>query len=90
MPDHTVVALERAAVERRLDGLAGLTELCNPLLARVHIDDGRMEGPRAHRWGEMTLLTFQFVSRASEGTTRWNTAQVHREIGGWRLPTPGT
>jgi hypothetical protein len=73
-------------VERRLDGLAGLTELYERLRGTIGIDEFEMVNPAVQRHGEMAVLSFQFHSRASFGTSRWNTTEVYRETpAGWRI-----
>ena len=68
-------------VDRRLDGHAALADWYRPLRGTIRIDRDEFVAPRAQRFGDVAVLTFQLVSEGPAGTLRWNCTEVyaHRE-----------
>jgi len=73
-------------VERRLDGIDALRKLYDDLRGKIAIDSSEMVTPSVQLCGSMAVLTYQFISRGSEGTMKWNTTEVYRrDPQGWRI-----
>lgn len=73
-------------VQGRLDGRPALEELYAGVRGKIHIDHYEMISPQVQVFGETAVLTFNFVSRGSEGAMRWNTTEVYRRRDGqWRI-----
>ena len=77
--------------ERRIDSLAALTKLFDPIRGKVKIDRYEMIGPTVQRGGSMALLTYNLVTqgRGPDGkasTNRWNVTAVYTQVDGrWKL-----
>lgn len=71
--------------ERRLDGLPALESLYGQLRGKIEIERYEMIDPRVQVYGDIAILTFRFVSHGSEGAMRWNTTEVYRRKGEWRI-----
>ena len=74
-------------LERRLDGLAALTEYYGSLRGKVFASRYEITGARVQRVGEAAVLTFNFASFGEGGGAhRWNCTEVYRrDPGGWRI-----
>ncbi len=72
---------------RRLDSHAELAALYDGLRGQVHIEEFEFVAPRVQAAGDLAVLTFQFVSKGSEGAMHWNTTEVYRREpdGAWRI-----
>lgn len=72
--------------ERRLDGIAALRSLYDPLRGQIHIDRFDIIEPRVQVAGDVAVLTFRFESHGSEGSMHWNTTEVYsKDADGWRI-----
>jgi ketosteroid isomerase-like protein len=67
-------------VERRLDGIAALKGWYEQIRGKIQIDRDEIVDPHIQVMGEAAILTFQFVSEGSEGSTRWNCTEVYRRF----------
>jgi len=73
-------------VERRLDGIAALTNWYDQVRGKIKIDRDEIVDPLFQLIGEAAILTFQFVSHGSEGAMRWNCTEVYRKVDGdWKI-----
>lgn len=73
-------------IERRLEGIDALRKLYEGLRGNIAIGSSEIVTPSVHLSGNMAVLTYQFVSRGSEGTMKWNTTEVYRrDPQGWRI-----
>lgn len=72
--------------ERRLDGIAALRSLYEPLRGKIKIDRFDIIEPQVQVAGDVAVLTFRFESHGSEGSIHWNTTEVYRkDAGGWKI-----
>jgi ketosteroid isomerase-like protein len=70
----------------RLNGIEELRKLYNSARGKIHIDHYEIIDPRVQATAELAVLTFNFVSRGSEGEIRWNTTEVYQlRNGRWRI-----
>ena len=70
----------------RLDGLDRLSALYDTIRGKIKIDSSEIVNPRVQIAGDAAVLTYQFISRGSEGTMRWNSTAVYqRDAGCWRI-----
>jgi ketosteroid isomerase-like protein len=73
-------------LESRLDGLAALRALYDPMQGKAHVERWEMLNPRVIVSGDMGVLTFNFVSYSAGPTVRWNTTEVYRRSNGqWKI-----
>ena len=73
-------------VPSRLDTKQALAALYDGIRGQVWIDSYEMIDPKVQVSGDMAVLTFNFVSRGSEGAMRWNTTEVYQRLEGqWRI-----
>ena len=79
------------ARERRVDGLAAMTKLLEPIRGAFKAGSYEMIGPRVQRSGTMAVLTYNLASRATgpDGkpmTGRWNSTAVYTQVEGrWKI-----
>ncbi|HLK50097.1 MAG TPA: DUF4440 domain-containing protein [Bryobacteraceae bacterium] len=79
------------AQEKRVDGLAALTELLAPLAGTFRIDRYEMIDPKVQVHGEIAVLSYNLVSTArlpdgGEATVRWNSTEVYARLKGeWKI-----
>jgi ketosteroid isomerase-like protein len=77
--------------ERRVDGLAAMTQLLEPIRGKVKSDGYEMIAPKVHRAGTMAVLTYNLVSRGRgpDGkpmAVRWNSTAVYAQVEGrWKI-----
>ncbi len=78
--------------ERRVDGIAAMRKLLEPITGRIKIDRYEMINPKAQQYGQVAVLTFNLVNyvRRPDGVesvlNRWNSTEVYRRVGrSWRL-----
>jgi ketosteroid isomerase-like protein len=77
--------------ERRVDGLAAMTALLEPIRGTFKADSYEMIAPNVHRAGTMAVLTYNLVSRGRgpDGkavVARWNSTAVYGQVDGrWRI-----
>lgn len=71
----------------RLDSRAALARVYDGLRGQVQIDAYEFVTPAVVSAGDLAVLSFQFISRGSEGARRWNTTEVYRRDPdrGWRI-----
>ena len=76
----------------RIDGTAPVTETLMPIAGQVHIDRYEMIAPKMQQYGDIIVLTFNFVSHtalaggADTLVMRWNSTEVYRRSGrDWRI-----
>ena len=73
-------------LERRIDGLAGLTAHYDGIRGKIRIDRYELLNPLVQQDGKLAVLTFNYVSWGSEGESRWNCTEVYRrDSNGWRI-----
>ena len=68
-------------VERRIDGLAALTEYYESLRGTVSADRFEIIDPCVQQVGNCAVLTFNFVSWSGAAEYRWNCTEVYRRNG---------
>jgi ketosteroid isomerase-like protein len=77
--------------ERRLDGLAVMTDYYRPFTGKIKIPRYEMIGSKVQRHGDVAVLTYNLRSDAEqpdgkEVTVRWNSTSVYARTGGrWRM-----
>jgi ketosteroid isomerase-like protein len=72
-------------LDRRIDGLAALTEYYESLRGRIRAERFELLNPHVQLVGDAAVLTFNFVSYGG-GESRWNCTEVYRRAGdSWRL-----
>lgn len=72
--------------ERRLDGLEGLRSLYEQLRGTIRIDRYEMIDPKVQAFGDIAVLTYNFVSFGNEGQMGWNCTEVYRHSkSAWRI-----
>jgi len=77
--------------ERRVDGLAAMTALLEPIRGTFKADGYEMIAPHVHRAGTMSVLTYNLVSRGRgpDGkavVARWNSTAVYGQVDGrWKI-----
>jgi hypothetical protein len=74
-------------LERRLDGLAALTEYYEDLRGKIRADRFEILNPKVQVFADAAALSFNFVSWSERGeATRWNGAEVYARRGGtWKI-----
>lgn len=74
-------------LDRRIDGLAGLSEYYESLRGRIRAERFELIHPRVQLVGDAAVLTFHFAAYGSGGgESRWNCTEVFRRSGeAWRL-----
>jgi hypothetical protein len=73
-------------LERRLDGLEALTNYYEASRGQVHIDSYELINPKVQLYGEIAVLTFNYVSFSGETEHRWNCTEVYRyRDDSWRI-----
>jgi ketosteroid isomerase-like protein len=73
-------------LERRLDGLEALTHYYEGLRGKIRIDRDELLNPKVQVFGEVAVLTFNYVSHTGETPMRWNCTEVYqRQSGQWRI-----
>lgn len=73
-------------LERRLDGLEALRRYYEAIRGKVQIDRYELINPKAQLYGDVAVLTFNYVSYGGETQSRWNCTEVYcRRDGRWRI-----
>jgi ketosteroid isomerase-like protein len=71
---------------RPLGNREELKELYDGIQGTVKIESSEMVNARVQEAGEVAVLSFQFFSRGSEGSMKWNASKVYRKFPeGWRI-----
>ena len=77
--------------ERRVDGVAAMTALFEPIAGQIRVDRYDMLGAAVQPVGDVALLSFNLVSyRTDDGReraiSRWNSTEAYRRTPqGWRI-----
>jgi uncharacterized protein (TIGR02246 family) len=77
--------------QRRLDGLAAMTDYYRPITGKVKVPRYEMIGPKVQRHGDVAVLTYNLRSDAvqpdgKQVTVRWNSSSVYARLGGqWKV-----
>jgi len=73
-------------LERRLDGLPGLTAWYEGIRGKVKVDRDEILDPRVQVLGDAAILTFRYVSYSGEAAVRWNCTEVYQRLGDdWKI-----
>ncbi len=79
-------------LDHRVDGLAAMKKLLEPITGKIKIDRYEMIGPKVQRYGDVAVLTFNLANymRQPDGResvlNRWNSTEVYRRVdGAWKL-----
>ena len=78
-------------IERRVDGLAAMTEYYRPFRGKIKVLRYELIGPRVQRHGDVAVLSYnlrnEFVQPDGKvGTSRWNSTSVYARVGGaWKV-----
>jgi ketosteroid isomerase-like protein len=78
--------------ERRLDGIAEMTNLLLPITGQIKIDRYDMLNPLVQQYGEIAMLTFNLISYGKSPEdgekvlARWNSTEAYKGIDGtWKI-----
>jgi ketosteroid isomerase-like protein len=72
--------------ERPLRNRAELKALYDQIRGTIKIESSEIVNARVQEAGDVAVLSFQFVSRGSEGSVKWNATEVYRKLPeGWRI-----
>ena len=74
-------------LDRRLDGLAALTDYYEAIRGKISAERFELSNPLVQRAGSLAVLTFNFVSfGGDEDQLRWNCTEAYRrDPEGWRI-----
>ncbi len=75
------------SLDRRLNGLAALTNLYESLRGQISADRYELIDPRVQVYGNAAVLTFNYLSEHQEQTQAWNCTEVYAQDaeGRWRI-----
>jgi ketosteroid isomerase-like protein len=63
-----------------------LKELYDQIRGTIKIESSEIVNARVQEAGDVAVLSFQFFSRGSEGSMKWNATEVYRKLPeGWRI-----
>jgi hypothetical protein len=66
-------------LQRRIDGLAALTDYYEEIRGKVHFDRFELINPFIQEVGDAAVLTFNYASYSAQGQpSRWNCTEVYR------------
>ena len=72
--------------QKRVDGHPALAALYENYRGKVLIEQDEIVGPRVQLVGDAAILTFDFVSKGSEGSAKWHATEVYRRADeSWRI-----
>lgn len=72
--------------ERPLQNRAELKALYDQLRGKIKIDWSEIVNARVQQANDVAVLSFQFFSRGTEGSAKWNVTEVYRNSPeGWRI-----
>jgi ketosteroid isomerase-like protein len=77
--------------DKRIDGVAKMKAMLEPLIGKIKIDRYEMLDPRVQQSGDVAVLSFNLVSHThnpdgSPRVVRWNSTEVYRRISGrWKI-----
>lgn len=77
-------------IEKRIDGIEGLTKLYESIMGQIHIDNYEMINPKIQLTTGMAVLTFNLISYTGTMKHEWNCTEVYRkekekDDGSWRI-----
>lgn len=73
-------------LERRIDGLSELTRYYENLRGKINADRFELLNPAVAVYGDIALLTFNYVSYGGNEQSRWNCTEVYKKLTpGWRI-----
>ena len=77
---------------KRIDGIAPLHALIDPLNGKLRIERSEMIDPKVQQQGDIAVLTFNLVSHGAQlgdgpkGDVRWNSTEVYQRTSGqWKI-----
>src|SRR5688500_4775343 len=79
------------STERRLDGLAAMTNYYRPITGKIKVSRYEMIAPKVQRHGDVGVLTYNLRSEGVQPdgkaiTVRWNSTSVYVRTGGaWKV-----
>jgi hypothetical protein len=73
-------------LNQRLDGLEALMRYYEAIRGKVQIDRYELINPKVQLYGDMAVLTFNYVSYSGQVQNRWNCTEVYCcKDGRWRI-----
>ena len=70
----------------RIDGRSALIEYYAPIRGRIRIESDEIVEPRVQLLGDAAVLTFNYLSRGTEGSMHWHCTEVFRRCDArWRI-----
>ena len=74
-------------LDRRIDGLAQLTQYYEGVRGKIQISRYQLLNPKVQAIGDAAVLTFNYVSYGgNENEFRWNCTEVYRrDPAGWKI-----
>lgn len=73
-------------IPMRIDSLEALTRYYESIRGQVHIDRYELLNPKVQQFGDVAVLTFNYISYTGPSESRWNCTEVYRQNGGiWRI-----
>jgi ketosteroid isomerase-like protein len=73
-------------IPRRIDGLQALTECYKAIWGQVYFDRFELLNPKVQIFGDVAVLTFNYVSYKDDQPDRWNCTEVYRRTNGrWQI-----
>jgi ketosteroid isomerase-like protein len=73
-------------LDRRLDGIGGLSRYYEALRGKIRIDRYETLNPRVEVLGDVAVLTFNYVSWNGPAASRWKRTESYRRTpSGWRI-----
>ncbi len=64
-------------LDRRLDGLEALTRYYEAARGKIQIDRYELINPNVQLYGDIAVLTFNYVSYSGQVQNRWNCTEVY-------------
>ncbi len=64
-------------LDRRLDGLEALTRYYEAARGKIQIDRYELINPNVQLYGDIAVLTFNYVSYSGQTQNRWNCTEVY-------------
>jgi ketosteroid isomerase-like protein len=72
--------------EQRLDGRAALAALYEQFRGKIKIESDDIIHPCIQVVGDAAILTFNYVSKGSEGSMHWNCTEVYQRFSeSWKI-----
>jgi hypothetical protein len=74
------------SLAHRLDGLEALTSYYESLRGKVQMDRYELIDPKVQLYGDVAVLTFNYVYYTGKKESRWNCTEVYRLAGeAWQI-----